>query len=131
MIFGNNITEVKWRAKQNESLDCIPTYLELDESGILSLKCEDGSVKWTPEDFLRIEYQEIGESPTDETCNFMYSSENQDFESKSNLGLKCLQEKSGKFIYGYGARSISLNDFKCGSRNESDLLCFEKGLSRV
>ena len=43
-----------------------------------------------------------------------------DFNLKMTLGLKCLKEKSPKFIYSMGKRAISVNDLKCGVRNVSN-----------
>ena len=36
---------------------------------------------------------------------------------KIHLGKKCLKNKSPEFVYALGARSISVNDLKCGVRN--------------
>ena len=40
-----------------------------------------------------------------------------DFNLKIHLGKKCLKNKSPEFVYALGARSISVNDIKCGVRN--------------
>ena len=45
IIYGTNITDVKWTAPKNDT--CNGTILELSDSGILSLICEDGTVTWS------------------------------------------------------------------------------------
>ena len=51
-------------------------------------------------------------------CYFM--DDVNEFNLKKALGLKCLKEKSPKFIYSMGKRAISVNDLKCGVQNVSD-----------
>ena len=57
-----------------------------------------------------------------DTCSFLSSPEIQsNITKKIMLGKKCLKSKSPKYVFGYGARSISVNDFKCGISNDSTI----------
>ena len=47
IIYDNNVTEVIWTSPKNGSVQCIATGLEISDSGILSLKCDDGTVTWS------------------------------------------------------------------------------------
>ena len=47
MIYESNFTNILWKAELNDSVNCPPKSLDLSNSGILSLKCEDGSIKWS------------------------------------------------------------------------------------
>ena len=57
-----------------------------------------------------------------DTCSFLSSPEIQsNITKKIMLGKRCLKSKSPKYVFGYGARSISVNDFKCGISNDSTI----------
>ena len=47
IIYDDNVTEVIWTSPKNGSAQCIATGLEISNSGILSLKCNDGTVTWS------------------------------------------------------------------------------------
>ena len=71
---------------------------------------------------------------TPEPCYFMNSPEIQsNLSKKLALGEKCLMMKSPKFVFGYGARAISIDDIKCGTKDSSTVeqiktsgLCFSQ-----
>ena len=61
-----------------------------------------------------------------ESCFFMKSPEIQsNLTKKFALGEKCLKVKSPKFVFGYGARAISIDDRKCGTKNATSIEMIE------
>ena len=47
VIYATNITQILWKTPKNDSSACNATTLELTDTGILSLKCEDGTITWS------------------------------------------------------------------------------------
>jgi hypothetical protein len=74
-----------------------------------------------------------------EPCFFLDSAELvDDYEKKYTLSMRCLKFRSSSWVYGFGQRSISVDDFKCGVRNattvelvSSSALCFSDSLART
>lgn len=135
IIFNQNQTQITWKAPLNETLDCQASKLELTDDGILNLLCPDNGIKWTSSNENSLVYDPNIEDlqPVEEPqCFFMYSEEMmEDFEKRQALALKCLKVKSGKWVFGYGARAITIDDLKCGTLNatsvetiETSELCF-------
>ena len=61
-----------------------------------------------------------------ESCFFLNSPEIQsNLTMKFALGEKCLKVKSPKFVFGYGARAISIDDRKCGTKNATSIEMIE------
>ena len=61
-----------------------------------------------------------------ESCFFLNSPEIQsNLTKKYALGEKCLKVKSPKFVFGYGARAISIDDRKCGTKNATSIEIIE------
>ena len=61
-----------------------------------------------------------------QSCFFLNSPEIQsNLTKKVALGEKCLKVKSPKFVFGYGARAISVDDRKCGTKNATSIEMIE------
>ena len=61
-----------------------------------------------------------------ESCFFLNSQKIQsNLTKKFALGEKCLNVKSPKFVFGYGARAISIDDRKCGTKNTTSIEMIE------
>ena len=74
-----------------------------------------------------------------EYCFFLNSPEFQsNLTKKFALGEKCLKVKSPKFVFGYGARAISIDDRKCGTKNATSIemiqvseLCYSQANNKL
>ena len=141
MIIGKNETDIKWTAEPTTNDSCLAKNLELNNNGELLLNCELGETKWSKSFYTiffaisqaHLNYSMYGfsgaesikylesETITEEVTKPCYFMEDvNDSNLKMILGLKCLKEKSPKFIYSMGKRAISVNDLKCGVRNVSN-----------
>ena len=117
VIFARNETEIVWTAQSNST--CENSKLELQDSGVLSLKCSDGSVIWSPADQIQFDSESQPEDEPASPCFTIYADQVDSVDKRSSIAQKCLKERSGKVIFGYGGRAISINDWKCGVRNVS------------
>ena len=90
----------------------------------LKLKFEFCIFSLGPEAVVVDEIDTTEEDP--ESCFFLNSPEIQsNLTMKFALGEKCLKIKSPKFVFGYGARAISIDDRKCGTKNATSIEMIE------
>ena len=86
----------------------------------MALLCNDATEKWTP-DAIKIHTTDVPKADP-EPCFFQDSPEVvENDEKRQKLSKKCLKARSPKFIFGYGARAISISDLKCGVKNASTI----------